>query len=63
MQRYGINTSVFVELVNPVYTQADNQVTVTVTVKYLDKETKVAQLSQFELILQKNENWIIIKNN
>lgn len=54
---------VFVELVNPVYTQADNQVTVTVTVKYLDKETKVAQLSQFELILQKNENWIIIKNN
>jgi len=32
---------VFVELVNPVYTQADNQVTVLVTVKYLDKETKV----------------------
>lgn len=32
---------VFVELVNPVYTQTDNQMTVTVTVKYLDKETKV----------------------
>lgn len=52
---------VFVELVNPVYTQADNQVTVTVTVKYLDKETKVTQLSQFELTLQKNENWKIIE--
>lgn len=52
---------VFVELVNPVYTQADNQVTATVTVKYLDKETKVTQQSQFELILQKNENWKIIK--
>ncbi|ECC2283460.1 conjugal transfer protein, partial [Listeria monocytogenes] len=36
---------VFVELVNPVYTQADNQVTAIVTVKYLDKETKVTQLS------------------
>ncbi|CAC99181.1 conjugal transfer protein [Carnobacterium divergens] len=54
---------VFVELVNPVYTQADNQVTAIVTVKYLDKETKVTQLSQFKIILQKNENWIIIKNN
>ena len=41
------------ELVNPVYTQVDNQVTVIVTVKYLDKETKVTQFSQFELALQK----------
>lgn len=52
---------VFVELVNPVYTQVDNQVTVIVTVKYLDKETKVTQFSQFELALQKNENWKIIR--
>lgn len=49
------------ELVNPVYTQVDNQVTVIVTVKYLDKETKVTQFSQFELALQKNENWKIIR--
>lgn len=52
---------VFVELVNPVYTQADNQVTAIITVKYLDKETKVTQLSQFELTLQKNENWRIVR--
>ncbi|MFL8710366.1 conjugal transfer protein [Clostridioides sp. GD02377] len=51
---------VFVELVNPVYTQVNNQVTAIVTVKYLDKETKVTQLSQFELTLQKNDNWKII---
>ncbi|MGQ4242169.1 conjugal transfer protein [Enterococcus casseliflavus] len=51
---------IFVELVNPVYTQTDNQVTALVTVKYLDKETKVTQLSQFELTLQKNENWKIV---
>ncbi len=44
---------IFVELVNLVYTQADNQVTATVTVKYLDQETKTTQLSQFELTLLK----------
>lgn len=53
---------VFVELVNPVYIQVDNQVTATVTVKYLDNETKTTQLSQFNLTLQKNENWIITNN-
>lgn len=52
---------VFVELVNPVYTQADNQVTAIVTVKYLDKETKVTQLLQYELVLVKQDNWKIIK--
>ena len=30
------------------------------TVKYFDKETKVTQLSQFKLTLQKNDNWKII---
>lgn len=52
---------VFVELVNPIYTMADNKVTAIVTVKYLDQETKVTQLSQFELILEKQDNWRIIK--
>lgn len=33
----------------------------TVIVKYLDKETKATQLSQFELTLQKNDNWRIIR--
>lgn len=40
--------------------QVSNQVTAIVTAKYLDKETKVTQLSQFELTLQKNDNWKII---
>ena len=52
---------VFVELINPVYTQADNQVIAIVIVKYLDKETKVTQLSQFKLTLQKQDNWKIVK--
>lgn len=51
---------VFAELVNPVYTMNDNQVNVIVTVKYLDRETKTIQLSQYELTLEKKENWKII---
>ncbi|MCM6878897.1 conjugal transfer protein [Enterococcus faecium] len=52
---------VFAELINPVYLQVDNQVTVSVTVKYLDQQTKATQISQFNLTLQKGDNWVIIK--
>ncbi|HAC4846981.1 conjugal transfer protein [Listeria innocua] len=52
---------VFAELVNPVYIINDNQVNVIVTVKYLDQETKTTQLSQYELTLEKQENWKIIR--
>lgn len=52
---------VFAELVNPVYIMNDGKVTATITVKYLDQETKVTQLSQFKLTLWKQENWKIIK--
>ncbi|ENQ0442697.1 conjugal transfer protein [Listeria monocytogenes] len=52
---------VFAELVNPVYTMKDNKVTAVVTVKYLDQETKVTQFSQYELVLEKAENWKITR--
>lgn len=51
---------VFSELMNPVYIMKDNQVIAVVTVKYIDQETKVTQFSQFELILQKQDNWKIV---
>lgn len=51
---------VFAELVNPVYAMKDNNVTAVVTVKYLDQETKVTQFSQYELQLEKAENWKIV---
>lgn len=53
---------VFVELVNPVYIKTNNQISVSVSVKYLDNETKTLQISQFELMIQKNENWHIIQS-
>ncbi|EAC3952705.1 MULTISPECIES: conjugal transfer protein [Bacilli] len=52
---------VFAELVNPIYTMKENQVNVVVTVKYLDQETKTTHLSQYELTLEKQENWKIVK--
>lgn len=51
---------IFVELVNSVYAMKDNKVTVNVTVKYLDQETKIVQMAQFNLNLQKIENWKIV---
>jgi hypothetical protein len=43
---------IFEELMNPTYIMVDNQVETIVTVKYLDQETKVAHLSQCELVLK-----------
>jgi hypothetical protein len=59
----GNNSFVFSELVNPIYTQKGNQVRATVTVKYLDQVTKATQISQFDLMLQKDGNWMIVKEN
>lgn len=44
---------VFSELLNPVYTRKGKQVKVSVSVKYLDQQTKITQISQFDLILEK----------
>lgn len=36
---------IFQELVNPIYNRKDNQVTVSLAVKYLDQQTKAMQVS------------------
>jgi hypothetical protein len=51
---------VFAELSNPIYTKKGNQIEASVSVKYLDQQTKVMQISQFDLILEKENNWVII---
>jgi hypothetical protein len=48
-------------LINPVFQEKDNQVKAWVTVKYLDENTKATRLSQYELTLEKDSNWIIIE--
>ncbi|MDS8045388.1 conjugal transfer protein [Streptococcus pneumoniae] len=53
---------IFQELVNPIYNRKENQVTVSLAVKYLDPQTKATQISQFSLTLEKNDgNWKIVK--
>lgn len=52
---------VFVELMSPVYIMRDWKVIATLTVNYLYQETKVTHNSQFELGLQNQDNWKIIK--
>ncbi|SHK42929.1 Conjugative transposon protein TcpC [Clostridium cavendishii DSM 21758] len=56
----GLNYS-FAELLNPIYTKKGNKIQVFVSVKYLDQQTKVTQISQFDLTLEKNQNWMIVK--
>lgn len=51
---------VFSELLNPVYTKKGDQVQVSVSVKYLDQQTKATQISQFDLTLEKENNWMIV---
>ena len=52
---------VFSELVNPIFIKDGEQVKVSVSVKYLDQRTKATQISQFELTLEKDNNWKIVK--
>lgn len=51
----------FSELINPVFREFGNQIQVWVFVKYLDETTKTIQFSQYELSLEKDINWMIIK--
>ena len=52
---------VYSELINPVFQENENQIKVWVTVKYLDEIAKATQFSQYELFLEKDTNWIIVK--
>lgn len=54
---------IFQELVNPIYNRKENQITVSLAVKYLDQQTKATQVSQFNLTLEKNDsNWKIVRS-
>ena len=48
------------ELVNPIFTKDGDNVKVKVAVKFLDNQAKATQVSQYELVLQKDSNWKIV---
>ena len=49
------------EFINSVFTQDGENVKVSVSVKYIDNQTKAMQVSQYELTLQKGDNWKIVQ--
>ena len=51
---------VFSELVNPVFTKDGDNLKVSVPVKYLDNKSKMTQISQYNLVLYKDDNWKIV---
>ena len=51
---------VFSELVHPVFTKDGDNLKVSVPVKYLDNKSKMTQISQYELVLHKDDNWKIV---
>lgn len=53
----------FWEIVNPVMNKEDNKVRVTLFVKYYDETARISQLSQYDLTLEKNDNWKIVAAN
>lgn len=51
----------FSELINPTFMKDGDNLKVSVSVKYLDQQTKATQISQYELTLQKGDNWTIVR--
>ena len=52
---------VFSELVNPVFTKDGDNFKVSVPVKYLHNKSKMTQISQYELVLHKDDNRKIVE--
>ena len=52
---------VFSELVTPVFTIDGDNLKVSVSVKYLDNKSKMTQISQYVLVLHKDDNWKIVE--
>lgn len=52
---------IYSELINPIFTIDGDNLKVDVSVKYLNQQTKATQISQYELTLQKGDNWTIIR--
>ncbi len=53
---------IYSELVNPIIQKKERQYLVKIAVRYLDNETKIENISQYQLTLEKKDNWKIIMN-
>lgn len=53
---------IFSKISNATFQKTDEGVEVNITVEYLDQIQKVAQLAQYDLVLEKENNWLIVKD-
>jgi hypothetical protein len=53
---------IYSELVNPIIQKKEKQYLVKIAVRYLDNEKKIENISQYQLTLEKKDNWKIIMN-
>ncbi|MFX3725031.1 conjugal transfer protein, partial [Streptococcus suis] len=47
---------IYSELVNPIIQKKEKQYLVKIAVRYLDNETKIENISQYQLTLEKKDN-------
>lgn len=52
---------IFSELVNPIFKKEGKNIKVSTGVKYIDQKTKMIQVSQYNLTLEKDGKWVIRK--
>lgn len=52
---------IFSELVNPIFKKEGKNIKISTGVKYIDQQTKMIQVSQYNLTLEKDGNWVIRK--
>lgn len=62
LKTIGHKEYIFSKISNATFQKADKGIEVTVTVEYLDQLQKITQLAQYDLILEKEDNWLIVKN-
>lgn len=62
MKPISCENFIFSKITNPVFTKVDNGIEVNFAVEYLDQITKTTQLAQYDLVLEKEDNWLIVKS-
>ena len=48
-------------MIIPTNVNAEEIIPVNISVKYLDNKSKMTQISQYELVLHKDDNWKIVE--
>lgn len=58
----GHEEYIFSKISNATFQKAEEGIEVKITVEYLDQLQKITQLAQYDLILEKEDNWLIVKS-